>query len=260
VEVCLGESMPCNYIPLSEDTCVIAVANGPLHLLTLKPKAQFWAEYLLTVSHWFTLRRMGATPPPPITRDVSRLFQDFTLSSTGAATSFVTAAILVAIERSTGFSYYTLTSLGAIPVGALLSGLVGASGYYLGARLFNHRPTKILLLNMVVISVATFFLIHYFHYYFLTIEGKLVRDFISFVYFLRIELSHNGAWGYLYATLQVIGFAAGGLAVFGYLNSLPYCEKCAKYLSAKDSQTRCSLLAYKMAETTKTLCNSCRGT
>jgi hypothetical protein len=240
------------------------VETRPLHLLTLKPKAQFWAEYLLTaVSHWFTLRGMGAAPPPPITSDVSRLFQDFTVSATGAATSFVTAAILVAIERSTGFSYYTLSflSLGAIPVGAVLSGFVGASGYYLGARLFNHRPTKILLLNMVVISVATFFLIHYFHYYyFLTIEGKPVRDFISFVDFLRIELSHNGAGGYLYAALQVIGFAAGGLAVFGYLNSLPYCEKCAKYLSAKDSQTRCSLLAYKMAETTKTLCNSCRGT
>jgi hypothetical protein len=239
----------------------LTVESRPLHLLTLKPKAQFWAEYLLTaVFHWFTLRGMGAAPPPPITSDVSRLFQDFTVAATGAATSFVTAAILVAIERSTGFSFYTYRPLFAIPLGAVLSGFVGAYGYYLGARLFNHRPTKILLLNMVVISVATFFLIHYFHYYFLTIEGKLVRDFISFVDFLRIELSHNKAWGYLYAPLQVIGFAAGGLAVFGYLDSLPYCEKCAKYLSAKDRQTRYSLLAYKMAETTKTLCNSCRGT
>ena len=203
---------------------------------------------------------MSAAPQPPITSDVSRLFQDFTVAATGAATSFVTGAILVAIERSSGFSFYTLMSLGAIPVGAVLSGFVGASGFYLGARLFNHRPTKILLLNMVVISVATFFLIRYFSYYLLTIEGKLVRDFISFVDFLHIELSHNGSWGYLYAALQVIGFAAGGLAVFGYLNSLPYCEKCAKYLSDKESQTRLSLFAYKKAETTKTLCNSCRGT
>jgi hypothetical protein len=157
-----------------------------------------------------------------------------------------------------------------IPVGALLSGFAGASGYYLGARLFNHKPTKILLLNMVIISVATFFLIHYFNYYFLSMEGKAVRDYISFVDFLRIELSHTsiqfgvrahnigdpvelGSWGFLYAGLQVIGFAVGALAVFGHLNSLPYCDRCSKYLSAKDSQTRYAFFADRMAETTKAM-------
>lgn len=159
---------------------------------------------MTAVSHWFTLRGMSAAPQkPPITSDVSRLFQDFIVAGTGAATSFVTGAILVAIERSTGFSFYTLMSLGAIPLGAVVSGFVGASGFYLGARLFNHRPTKILLLNMVIISVATFFLIHYFsYYYFLTNDGKLVRVFISFVDFLRIELSYNGGMGYLYAACK----------------------------------------------------------
>lgn len=212
---------------------------------------------------------MSTAPQAPITSDVSRPLQDFTVAGIGAATSFVTAAILVAIERSTGFSFYTYMFWFVIPVGAVLSGFVGASGYYLGARLFNHRPTKILLLNMVVISVATFFLIHYFSYYFLIIEGKAVRDFISFADFLRIELSHTsiqfgiraddiepvelGAWGYLYAALQVIGFAAGGLAVFGCLNSLPYCERCAKYLYPKESQTRYSLFADRMRETAKTI-------
>jgi hypothetical protein len=213
---------------------------------------------------------MSIPPQPSITSDVSRLLQDFVVAGVGAATSLATAAILIAIERSTGFSFYTFMFWFVIPVGAVLSGFVAASGYYLGARLFNHRPTKILLLNMVVISVATFFLIHYFSYYFLTIEGKPVRDFVSFVDFLRIELSHTsvqfgirahgigepvelGAWGYLYAALQVVGFAAGGLAVFGHLNSLPYCERCAKYLSAKGSQTRYSHIAGDTAETTKTL-------
>lgn len=209
-------------------------------------------------------------PQRPIASDVSRLLQDFTVAGTGAVTSLVTAAILVVIERSTGFSFYTYMFWFVIPAGAVLSGFVAASGYYLGARLFNHRPTKILLLNMVVISVAAFFLIHYFSYYFLDIEGRPVRDFISFVDFLRIELSHTsvqfgirahdigepvelGAWGYVYAGLQIVGFAAGALSVFGYLNSLPYCERCAKYLSAKESQTRYSLFADRVRETAKAL-------
>jgi hypothetical protein len=57
-----------------------------------------------------------------------------------------------------------------------------------------------------------------------------------------------GSWGYLYATLQVLGFALGGLAVYGHLRSLAYCERCAKYLTKKDWQTRYSAYAEKVAE------------
>ena len=213
---------------------------------------------------------MNIPPQRFIANDVGRLLQDFAVAAIGAVTSLVTATILVAVERLTGFSFYTFAFWFVIPVGAILSGFAAATGYYLGARLFNHKPTKILLLNMVVISIATFFLIHFSSYYFLTVEDKPVRDYISFFDFLRIELSHAsiqfgirahdigepvelGGWGYLYAALQVIGFAAGGLAVFSYLNSVPYCEKCAKYLSAKESQTRYSFFAERVLETTKTL-------
>jgi hypothetical protein len=92
-------------------------------------------------------------------------------------------------------------------------------------------------------------------HYFLTIEGKAVRDYRSFLDFLRIDLSHTsiqfgirahnigepvevGSWGFLHAALQVLGFAGGGLAVFGYLNELPYCDNCLKYLSAVESGKR----------------------
>jgi hypothetical protein len=38
--------------------------------------------------------------------------------------------------------------------------------------------------------------------------------------------------------LQVAGFAFGGLAVFGYLRSLPHCQSCMLLLSRKGKKTR----------------------
>jgi len=108
---------------------------------------------------------------------------------------------------------------------------------------------------MVAISVATFFLIHYLDYFFLEIDGKAVRDFLPFSQFLDIEMSHTavqfnirahpigeavelGSWGYLYAVLQVLGFAIGGVAVYFHLKSLAYCDPCSKYLAKKGIQSR----------------------
>jgi hypothetical protein len=109
---------------------------------------------------------------------------------------------------------------------------------------------------MAGISIATFFLIHYLNYYFVVVDGKSVRDFIPFSQFLDFEISHTavqfrfrgalpigtpveiGSWGYLYAALQVVGFAVGGVAVYFNLKSAAYCDTCSKYLVKKGIQTR----------------------
>jgi len=193
--------------------------------------------------------------PPAIRSDVASVGQDLLVAGFGAATSFLTAIILAALEIKFDFSIYSFMYWFVIPAGAICSGFAAASGYYAGARYFNHRPTKLLLLNMVVISIATFFLIHYINYYFLIIDGRPVRELVDFARYLDIELSHTavrfrmmrgpvtdpvelGSWGYLYAVLQIVGFALGGLAVYKYLDAQPYCERCSKYLVAKDTQTR----------------------
>jgi|SRR5580698_8210165 hypothetical protein len=193
---------------------------------------------------------MASGAATAIRSDVSRVAQDFLVAGLGATTSVITAIILAAIDLRFNFSLYTWMFWFVIPAGAVCCGFVAASGYYLGARLFNHRPTRILLLNMVAISVASFFLIHYLNYFFMEIDGRAVRDFLPFSQYLDIELSHTaiqfrvraqaiggavqlGAWGYLYAVLQMSGFAVGGVSVYGYLNSLPYCDSCSKYLVKK---------------------------
>ena len=199
------------------------------------------------------------TPSGPATTirgDVSRIAQDFLVSGLGATTSIITAVILVAIDLRFNFSLYSWMLWLVVPAGAFACGLAAASGYYLGARVFNHRPTTTLLLNMAAISIATFFLIHYLNYYFLVIDGKSVRDFIPFTQFLDFEISHTavqfrfrgalpigtpveiGSLGYLYAALQVVGFAVGGVAVYFNLKSVAYCDTCSKYLVGKGIQTR----------------------
>jgi hypothetical protein len=196
-----------------------------------------------------------AARPSAIRSDVSSVMQDLLVAGFGAATSFLTAIILATLEIKFGFSIYSWMFWFVIPVGAICSGLAAASGYCAGARYFNHRPTKLLLLNMVAISIATFFLIHSINYYFLVVDGRPVRELVDFTSYLDTVLSHTavrfrmmrgpvsgpvelGSWGYLYAALQIVGFACGGVAVYKYLDAQPYCEKCSKYLVAKDTQTR----------------------
>src|ERR1700730_6465648 len=95
---------------------------------------------------------------PAIRSDLATFGQDLLVAGFGAATSFLTAIILAAIEIKFGFSVYGFMFWFVVPGGAICSGFAAASGYYAGARYFNHRPTKVLLLNMVVISITTFFL------------------------------------------------------------------------------------------------------
>src|SRR2546430_7079932 len=56
--------------------------------------------------------------------------------------------------------------------GALFAGFAGASGYYAGSVFFGQRPTRLLMLNIVIGSVLTFFFIHYLAYITLDIAGK----------------------------------------------------------------------------------------
>src|SRR5207244_1584760 len=135
------------------------------------------------------------------------------------------------------------------------AGFAGASGYYLGSRIFNHRPSRLLLVNVVLASLATFGLIHYLSYITLVVEGKQVSNLISFWQYIDIAIRSTsmdfsirnfkigatgemGGFGYIPAVLQVVGFALGGFTVYGHLTSMPYCERCSRYLSAKGKQVR----------------------
>ncbi len=178
---------------------------------------------------------------------MKRTTEDLLVTAFGAATSLATAFLLWKVEDWFGFSFYTWMFWFIIPAGALISGFAAAAGYYWGARLFDHRPGRMLLANILLVSVGTFFVVHYLSYYNLEIDGAPLRERIPFLSYLNTVLTHAsmtfrihaarvgssgelGAWGYVFALLQILGFAGGGAGIYLYLTDLPFCARCEKYL------------------------------
>jgi DNA-directed RNA polymerase subunit RPC12/RpoP len=193
----------------------------------------------------------------PITTSFRVTTEDLLVGFCGFITSALTTVILWWIETVSGYAIYTWMYWFVIPVGAGLSGFAGASGYYGGSWFFGHRPSRLLLLNIVLVSVTTFFLIHYLSYISLEFEGKRVSDYIPFTQYLDFVIrsasyefratraavkvgstGELGAMGYVAALLQIVGFAAGGFVLYSVLASKPYCTKCSQYLSSKGKQVR----------------------
>jgi hypothetical protein len=199
---------------------------------------------------------VGKVAEPTLAASSRTAGGDFIVARGGLATSALTALILWWIEAKSGFALYTWMVWFVIPVGAILAGFAGASGYYAGSWWFGRRPTRLLLQNVVLASIATFLLINYFSYVTLQIDGKPASDYVSFWKYLDLavrstsmELRYRGAvklgstgelgsFGYVIAFLQVIGFAIGGFAVYAVLASKPYCDKCSRYVSGKGQQIR----------------------
>lgn len=193
---------------------------------------------------------------PGLKADSRKAGEDILVALCGLVTSLLTALILWFVEERFGFALYTWMLWFIIPVGALLSGFAGASGYYAGSWYFGHRPTRLLLLNIVFASLATFFLINYLSYITLQVEGKQVSDYIPFWSYLDIAIRSTsmefryrgaikigstgelGSFGYVVSLLQILGFTAGGFGVYAHLVSQPYCEKCSRYLPQKGKQVR----------------------
>ena len=185
--------------------------------------------------------------------------QDIIVTIFGAISSLFTAVLLSWIERKWNLSIYSFMLWFVIPVGALGSGMVAAGGYYLGSILFHHKPQKIILLNMLAVSLGTYILIQYLDYVFLVVDGRPASEIVSFWKYWEIATSHQsvtiisrrapamtaklpgielGNWGYIYALLQSIGFALGGFATYVYLASKLYCNDCSRYYSVNGAVSR----------------------
>jgi hypothetical protein len=135
------------------------------------------------------------------------------------------------------------TSAETTPVGAILCGFVAAVGYWVGARLFQHRPSRLLLGNIVLVSLTTFFAIHRLNYTHALARGIPLESQMSFPDYLIAVTEHMkyklgasseeatelGKWGWGIAALQVFGFCFGGFAVYRLLTSVPYCSRCSMY-------------------------------
>lgn len=179
-----------------------------------------------------------------------RFAQDVVVTAGGAVTSLLTALALFWLQETTGLALYSFMFWLVIPIGAIGSGWLAAMGYYFAAKWVGRRPTSLVLIGMLTVSVGTFFAVHYLEYRTIKIDGRPLAAFMPFPDYLDWAIRSTsysvkgkdtgklGVWGYGVAALQVVGFASGGLIVYGMLTSLPYCEKCVEYLGKKQTQTR----------------------
>ncbi|MDR2982589.1 MAG: hypothetical protein LBV12_10135 [Puniceicoccales bacterium] len=170
----------------------------------------------------------------------------------GLLSSFFVALILSVIELNTELALYSFMLWYIIPAGAIGAGFLAAGGYYLGARIFHHRPGVGSFAWVVFVSILTFFLINFLNYYFLEVEGQYIRDEMSFFAYLDfiithtvIEYSHRGSnpgntgelggvLGYGFAALQILGFSGGGIWICAILKGHVFCDSCRRYFRKKE--------------------------
>lgn len=126
-----------------------------------------------------------------------------------------------------------------LPVGALLVGLVAASGYGIVSWLSGVKITRGLLWIIVLLQILAYFTARYIEFRNL----HLPMSFLEFYDFTARTIAwkqHDGtfgeplgAWGYGIRFLEVLGFVLGGLVVPLLMLKAPYCPACQLYMKSR---------------------------
>ena len=183
---------------------------------------------------------------------MSTFWRHAAISICGVLTSIATAVIIATIESITGFNLFTFSMWVVVPVGAGLCGFAAASGYYFAAKILHQRPSKTLLLQMVVIAAFSQVLIYWFEYTALKIDGTFVSSMVPFTKYLDISLTNShmkigramqvdtgelGSLGYWLAVINFVGFLLGGVFMYLTLQGQPACDDCIKYMKTAAKKT-----------------------
>ncbi len=175
-----------------------------------------------------------------------RTEREIALAACGLVTSIAAAVALAWVEVKWHVAVYTYAVWWLVPIGAIGAGVVASIGYYWGARWIGVRPGWLSRASLLLVSVAAFFAIHYVEY----LWGHFTIGFWSYLDLAVQSASYEtkfgdtvvrawsaerlGGLGYVVAALQVVGFAIGGLVVFGWLRATPYCSSCNAYLRRRN--------------------------
>jgi hypothetical protein len=160
-------------------------------------------------------------------------------------TALALLGVWAANQASDDFNIMGWYGFYIIPAGALLVGLVAGSGYGIASWLTGVRISRNLLLAVLLIQVAAYFVAQYieFRHLVATYGGE---DTGFFEYFDLATRSFAfkgkdgspgdamGGWGYIFRLLEIAGFAFGGIIAPLILRSKPYCETCQIYMRTKN--------------------------
>jgi hypothetical protein len=120
-----------------------------------------------------------------------------------------------------------------IPAGALLVGLVAASGYGVAAWMTGLKMTRRLVWSVVAELALSYVIAQYEEYRQFSDDGSLAGFFQWFDVVTRsFAFQHGptlGVLGYGLRALELAGFVAGGALVPIGLRAKPYCDPCRTY-------------------------------
>ncbi len=126
-----------------------------------------------------------------------------------------------------------------LPVGALLVGLVAASGYGIAAWLGGYRISGTTLWLVAGIQFLAYLAAQYVEY----LQLAPGMAFLKFFDFSTRQFAFEndgggmgsplGTLGYGVRALEVLGFVGGSVLVPLMLRSRPFCESCGRYMRVK---------------------------
>lgn len=187
----------------------------------------------------------------------------------GLISSVLTAIIVVLLNQRIDWEIHSLSILFIIPVGGILLGASGASGYILSKKLSNSKMNIKDYFGVIFLGLLTFFNVNYISYstsyvgFDANHEMKIISQFsqpknhisissiLSFVDYMDfvnssstlflVESSMQNEKGFevgettttVLFYIQIIGVLLGSLGISLYLGNIKYCDKCKRYYKDK---------------------------
>jgi hypothetical protein len=174
------------------------------------------------------------------------------VSAIGVAVAILVAAAEAVIQSLTGYNIFGFSLFVFVPVGAILTGLAAASGYYFACKWLQLRPSISLLAQMIVVAALTNLLIYYFEYVALTWGDPRATDLEVFAWYLGEYITHQnlavgrgqmsmgevGDFGYWLAAIDFVGFLIGGGIMVSMLLGAPTCKECTLFYQTRAKRNR----------------------
>lgn len=178
----------------------------------------------------------SAPAPAPQPIDPSSDHRGRIVVLAGSATTLLALAGVFALARH-GENIMGWYANYVIPAGALLVGMVAASGYGIAGWVTGLKMTPKLIASVVLELTVSYFLAHYSEFSRLYDDAS-IGDFFRWFDESTRAFSWSdhgkvgeplGMLGYGLRALEIVGFVGGGALVPAILRAKPYCDPCRTY-------------------------------